>query len=155
MRVMISHSTISVLSTFYGLVSCSFNLNTVGEDWSYTASDLANTTSQACKDAYSANIDCDYTLVGLVASMRPPFKPTSSDYDSTCTTTCSDSLASYMQGIEEACTLPGDKAQNSEEGGHDVYVGGTIDLADISLASVSVIGEVFQYTFAQSCRKDR
>ncbi|KAH8816553.1 hypothetical protein F5884DRAFT_698017 [Xylogone sp. PMI_703] len=135
---------VSVLATCAGVATATFNLNTSGPDWDYTASDLANTTSQACKDAYSADIDCDITLLGLVASMRPGFKPSSSDLDNTCTSTCQDSLAAYVKGVQAACTEPGDKAQESVGGG---------DNTDFYLDPVEIVGQLFQYTFASDCRK--
>jgi hypothetical protein len=67
---------LSLFLSFFSIASASFNLNTSGPDWDYTAKDLANTTSQTFKDAYSANIDCDPTLHCIVASMHPAFKPT-------------------------------------------------------------------------------
>lgn len=130
------------LATFSGLVIASFNLNTSGADWDYVAKDLANTTSKACIAAYSADIDCDATLLGLVASMRPAFKPTSTDFDNTCTTTCSDSVDAYLKGIQEACTADGDAAQE--------YVGGTPSEA---LVPVEIVAQVFQYTLASACTK--
>ncbi|TEY57559.1 hypothetical protein BOTCAL_0213g00020 [Botryotinia calthae] len=130
------------LTTFFGIVNASFNLNTSGPDWDYVAKDLANTTSQACIAAYSADIDCDDTLLGLVASMRPAFKPTSTDFDNTCTTTCYGSVDAYLKGIQEACTADGDAAQQ--------YVGGTPSEA---LVPVEIVAQVFQYTLAKDCTK--
>jgi hypothetical protein len=83
-RLYVSHS-ILLLSIFARLASSTFNLNTSGPDWDYTAKGLANTTSPACQDAYSGDIECDVTLLGLVASMRPGFQPAPSDFDNTCT----------------------------------------------------------------------
>ncbi|KAH8659260.1 hypothetical protein BGZ60DRAFT_382494 [Tricladium varicosporioides] len=126
------------------ITTATFNLNTAGPDWSYVTKKLANTTSDACKSAYSASISCDVTLLGLVASMRPAFKPTSSDLDNTCTTICSASLESYIQGVKKSCTAPGDKANES--------IGGT-NWGNYTLQPVELVGEIFQYTFSQSCRK--
>ncbi|PVH84041.1 hypothetical protein DL98DRAFT_613449 [Cadophora sp. DSE1049] len=126
------------------LTTATFNLNTSGPDWDYVAKDLANTTSQICKDAYTANVDCDPTLLGLVASMPPLFDPTPADMDNTCTTTCKDSLAAYVQGVKDACAAEGDKAQESVGGGNNV---------DMYLDPVDIMGEIFQYQLASSCRK--
>jgi hypothetical protein len=138
-----SHS-LALLSILSGLATATFNLNTSGPDWDYTAKDLANTTSQTCKDAYSADIDCDPTLLGLVASMRPGFKPGTSDFDSTCTSSCKDSLDAYVAGVQAACTAPGDKSQESVGGGDNV---------DMYLDPVEIVGQIFQYTFASDCAK--
>jgi len=119
-----------------------FNLNTSGPDWDYTAKDLANTTSQACKDAYSAEIDCDVTLLGLVASMRPAFQPESTDFTNTCTSTCNSSLSAYVQGVQKACTAEGDKAQESVGGGDNV---------DMYLDPVAIVGQIFQYEWVKDC----
>jgi hypothetical protein len=124
-------------------VTATFNLNTSGPDWDYTTKDLANTTSQACKDAYSVDIECDVTLLGLVASMRPDFKPDASDFDNTCTSACFDSLVNYVNGVYEACTAPGDKAQE--------YVGGG---KDFDLDPVWIVGQIFEYTYASDCAKN-
>ncbi|KAA8568986.1 hypothetical protein EYC84_007955 [Monilinia fructicola] len=128
-------SSLIFLTTFSRVfnVNASFNLNTSGPDWDYVAKDLANTTSQACIAAYSTGIDCDATLLGLVASMRPAFKPTSTDFDNTCTTTCSDSLDAYLKGVQEACSAGGDAAQE--------YVGGSTPEA---LVPVEIVAQVFR-----------
>lgn len=135
---------IAIFATYSSFARATFNLNVSGPDWDYTVKDLANTTSQACKDAYSVDIDCDETLLALVASMRPGFQPGPADFDNTCTTTCSDSLAAYVKGVQEACTAPGDKAQEEEGGG---------DYTDFYLDPVAIVGQVFQYTLAVDCRK--
>lgn len=121
----------------------SFSLNVSGPDWAYTVKDLANTTSEACQTAYSAQIDCDDTLLGLVASMRPAFDPTSDDLDRTCTTTCSDSLASYIQNVIEVCDQPGDLANEAESSN-------TVAAKD----PVALVGQIFQYKLVQSCKKE-
>ncbi|KAH6664246.1 hypothetical protein B0J14DRAFT_430310, partial [Halenospora varia] len=123
----------------------SFNLNTAGPDWNYLASSLANTTSDACKKAYSATIACDPTLLGLVASMRPLFKPTFTDLDNTCTTSCKSSLEAYVQGVKDACKEVGDKAQEFETVGEHTTSGGIV------LDSVWNVGEMFQYTLERDC----
>ncbi|KAI9648884.1 hypothetical protein NHQ30_001450 [Ciborinia camelliae] len=139
---MMKSSPLIFFTTFSGIVNATFNLNTSGPDWDYVVKDLANTTSQACIAAYSADINCDATLLGLVASMRPAFKPTSTDFDNTCTTTCSNSVDSYLKGIQEACTADGDAAQE--------YVGGSTPEA---LVPVEIVAQVFQYTLAKDCTK--
>ncbi|PQE07316.1 ADP-ribosylation factor-related 1 protein [Rutstroemia sp. NJR-2017a WRK4] len=127
------------------IAHASFSLNVSGPDWDYVAKDLANTTSAACIAAYSAPIDCDATLLGLVASMRPAFDPTSDDLDNTCTSTCFNSLDAYVDGVQKACRADGDAAQE--------YIGPDYD-SPMGLVPVEVVGEVFQYTLAQSCRGD-
>ena len=139
-----SKNLVTFLVTYAPLTTATFSLNISGPDWSYGANDLAPTTSLGCQIAYSAMIDCDPTLLGLVASMRPAFDPDSTDLDNTCTTTCSDSLAAYVKGVEAACTAPGDKAQESPGGS---------DFEDFILDPVQVVGQLFQYTWAQSCSK--
>jgi hypothetical protein len=140
LRIYISRP-ILLLSIFARLASSTFNLNISGPDWDYTAKDLANTTSQACQDAYSADIECDVTLLGLVASMRPGFQPTPSDFDNTCTPGCTASLVSYIQSVQEACTAPGDKAQEDAGG------------SQMTLNPVEIVGQIFQYTLVRECSK--
>lgn len=122
-----------------------FSLNTSGPDWDYVASNLANSTSQECKDAYSANIDCDITLLGLVASMRPSFVATSSDLAQTCSSTCKASLDTYVANVTAVCTKPGDKAM--------VSLGG--ECCNYTTAPVQLVGQIFQYHFVIDCSKDR
>lgn len=90
------------LTTFFEITNTSFNLNTSGLDWNYITRDLANTTSQAYIAAYSAANDCVDTLLGFVASERSTFKPTSTDFENTRTTTCFDSVDIYLKDIQEA-----------------------------------------------------
>jgi hypothetical protein len=142
-----SFLALSLLLSSAILASATFNLNTQGPDWDYPAADLANTTSQACKDAYSAPIDCDGTLLGVVASMRPAFSPDASDFDRTCTSTCNASLTTYMKNIKSACSAPGDLAQQSA-----VKPGGGYTWAPAG--PVSIVAAIFQYTFARACVKD-
>ncbi|RAO70849.1 uncharacterized protein BHQ10_006861 [Talaromyces amestolkiae] len=82
--------------------SAAFSLNTGGPNWDYTTKDLASTTSQACKDAYSASIDCNNVLVGMAASLNPNFDVGASDLQNLCTTTCSDSLAHGNKNLFQA-----------------------------------------------------
>ncbi|CEJ60547.1 hypothetical protein PMG11_09118 [Penicillium brasilianum] len=130
------------LSAVLGQATASFGLNVSGPSWDYTTKDLADTTSQACKDAYSASIDCDETLLKLVASMDPDFDPQSSDLQAMCTTTCSDSLSQYVRNVKAACDKEGDLA-GVAKGNKYVYQ-----------ASVATVGEVFQYKYGQACAKN-
>ncbi|KAJ5928424.1 hypothetical protein N7466_007380 [Penicillium verhagenii] len=127
------------LSAALGQATASFSLDTSGPSWDYTTKDLADTTSQACKDAYSADIDCDNTLLELVASMDPDFDPQSSDLQAMCTSTCSDSLTEYVKNVNAACDQSGDLA-GLASGNKYIYQ-----------ASVATVGEVFQYKYAQGC----
>ncbi|KAI9731731.1 MAG: hypothetical protein M1834_004520 [Cirrosporium novae-zelandiae] len=124
--------------------SASFSLDTSGEDWDYTTADLLDTTSQACKDAYSATINCDYTLVGLVASMRSAFSPSSSDLANTCTDTCKASLDAWVANVTSACSEKGDKAQES--------LGGRSN--ELTTDPIQLVGQIFQYEFAKDCAVD-
>lgn len=121
---------------------CSISLNVSGPDWDYTASDLASTASDACRTAYSAAIDCTDTLLGVVASMRPAFDPQAADLDAMCTPACNASLAAYVAAVRTACDQPGDLANEAQ--------GNT----GVPKDPVYVVGEVFQYEFAQACAKD-
>ena len=130
------------LLTFGTFTTASFDLNTQGPDWSYAAEKLASTTSQRCKDAYSASISCDYTLVGLVASMRPGFKPTESDLAKTFTDECKQALDKYTQNLEQECSSEGDRFLVDKGS------------SDESSASIATIGYIFQYRFAQASKKN-
>ena len=130
------------LSAALGQAAASFNLNTSGSSWDYTTDQLADTTSQACKDAYSATIDCEYTLQEIVASMNPDFDPTASDLEAMCTTTCSDSLSTYVKNVKAACDQDGDLAGVAS--GNDVSYN----------APVATVGEVFQYAYGEACAKN-
>jgi hypothetical protein len=121
----------------------SFNLNTPGPDWDYTSSDLANTTSEACKTAWGHNIACTDTLLGVTASMRPGFSPSASDLDAMCVQTCSDSINDWIRNVNDACNRPGDLALQAQ--------GNT----GVPGPKVGMVGEVFKYMFDRSCRKDR
>lgn len=124
----------------------SFSLDTSGPDWDYTTkTGLVNTTSQECKTAYSAPINCDPTLLGLVASMRPAFKPTDVDLARTCISDCSKSLQDYVANVKKACNQKTDLAKESLGGECCRYINDRVE----------VVGQVFQYTFAKSCSKDR
>lgn len=119
--------------------SAAFSLNTSGPNWDYTTKDLANTTSQACKDAFSASINCDDVLVGLAASLNPNFDVDASNLQSLCTTTCSDSLAQYVANIKSVCNQPGDLAG---------LCSGNINVFQ---APVEAAGEYLQYKYGEAC----
>lgn len=130
------------LSAALGQASATFSLNVSGPSWDYTTKDLADTTSQACKEAYSTSINCDETLLKIVASMDPDFNPQSSDLEAMCTTTCSDSLSQYVKKVKVACGLHSDLA-GVASGNKEIYQ-----------ALVATVGEVFQYKYSQSCAKN-
>ncbi|KAL4998661.1 hypothetical protein BDV10DRAFT_69540 [Aspergillus recurvatus] len=125
-----------------------FTLDTKSEYWSYTTSSLANTTSQTCKNAYSAEIACDEYLVALVAanedrSFLPLMEP--SNFTDTCTRTCYDSLRGYIQNVEEKCSETTDVALKG------VGIWGKMEFKDIPVATV---GRIFIYTLMRSCAED-
>ncbi|KAL1858210.1 hypothetical protein VTK73DRAFT_7908 [Phialemonium thermophilum] len=124
--------------------ACSFSLDVSGPDWDFTTQDLANTTSTRCAAAYSAAIDCDETLLGIVASMRPAFRPTAADLDRTCVPSCSRSLDAYVAGVKAACDQPGDRALISIPHTNDAEPG----------PPVALIGEIFQYNLLWACSKN-
>ncbi|KAJ5753174.1 hypothetical protein N7520_010091 [Penicillium odoratum] len=141
---MASATTIFRLFAFsvaFRQATAAFSLDTSGPSWDYTTKDLADTTSQACKDAYSASINCDDTLLKLVASMDPDFDPQASDFEAMCTTTCSDSLTQYIKNVNAACNKDGDLAGLAD--------GNSLDYS----APVATVGEVFQYKYSQGCAK--
>lgn len=125
-------------------VAASFSLNVSGPSWDFTTKNLKNTTSDACKAAYGAPIDCDETLLKLVASMDPSFKPDASDLAATCTPGCSSALDSYIDGVQKACSLPEDAA---EENSKTTKPYGYTDMP------VEIVGQLFQYTFTSDCRQ--
>ncbi len=122
------------------LAAASFSLNVSGPDWDYTIKDLAPTTSQACKDAFSAPIACDATLLGIVASMRPAFNPGPADLARTCVPACADSIDAWIAAVGDACAAPGDRA--------DVAVSSQTEQPGPPVATV---GEVFRYTYREAC----
>ncbi|KAJ5782325.1 hypothetical protein N7457_004099 [Penicillium paradoxum] len=119
--------------------TATFDLDTSGPSWAYTSEDLADTTSQACKDAYSASINCDETLLKIVASMDPDFDPQPADLEAMCTTTCSDSLSQYIKNVNAKCDKDGDLA--------GLNAGRKLDYE----VPVATVGEVFQYKYSQAC----
>ncbi|EED12983.1 conserved hypothetical protein [Talaromyces stipitatus ATCC 10500] len=139
---MVSIFNVLILLCAVRQATATFSLNTGGPNWDYTSKDLADTTSQACKDAYSASIDCDDVLVGMVASLNPNFDPQASDLERLCTTTCSDSLNQYVKNVKAACDNPGDLAGVCD-GNKNLF-----------LAEVETVGEVLQYQYSQACAKN-
>jgi hypothetical protein len=124
-------------------VFAAFSLNTGGPDWDYTSKDLSSTTSQACKDAYGSTIDCNETLMAEVATMRSDFHPGPSDFDRVCTSTCWQSLQTWVKNVNAACSEPGDQA--------------TIALSDNTvglISPVSAVGMIYQYHYKEICAKD-
>ncbi|KAL4782253.1 hypothetical protein BJX76DRAFT_297617 [Aspergillus varians] len=129
-------------------LTSSFTLDTKSTYWRYTTSSLTNTTSQTCKEAYSAEIACDEYLVTLVnANEDRHFLPsmTQSNFTNTCTKTCHSSLATYITNVEKACTEPGDAALKG------VGVWGEMKFTKIPVAT---IGRIFEYTLMRSCAED-
>lgn len=141
-----------LVTLLFRVALATFSLQDQGPDWSYTTKHLAPTTSQKCKDAYIAPIECDPTLLGLVASMRPLFKPTSQDLANTCTSECAASLEAYVQNVKAACIADGDRAQESQGAAGNVD---SIQDSGYILRPVETIGLLFQYVMARSCRKNR
>ncbi|KAL4954682.1 hypothetical protein BDW69DRAFT_193877 [Aspergillus filifer] len=129
-------------------LASTFSLDTKTKYWAYTTSSLANTTSESCKKAYSAEIDCDDYLVALVnANKERPYLPTMefSDFDNTCTKTCHDSLMEYIENVEDKCSGEGDAALR----GKGKY--GEMEFENIP---VSTVGRIFEYTLMRSCAED-
>lgn len=131
-----------VLSFTTRRAEAAFTLNVGGPNWDYTTRDLADTTSQACKDAYSSQIDCDDVLVGMVASLNPNFSVNTSDLDRLCTTTCSDSLSEYIKNVNAVCNQPGDLSGVCK-GNKNLFQ-----------ALVEAAGEVLQYQYGEACSKN-
>lgn len=124
--------------------TCTFSLDTVVTDyWYYVHNHLAATTSPACLAAYSAPIDCDITLLGIVSSGSPNFNPGPADFERTCVPSCLDSLNAYVQNLKDVCTLDGDGA---------LVATNTRPRPQVPVATV---GELFQYEYAFACSKNR
>ncbi|KAF7175138.1 hypothetical protein CNMCM7691_006542 [Aspergillus felis] len=127
----------------------SFSLNTTTEYWNYTTASLSSTTSQECKDAYSANIDCDDFLLALAVSkedrwwLPPDFD--SATFDRTCTATCQSSLSAYVANVEKTCHKASDAALKTND---------TEDLGVKVSVPVVTLGHILQYTLMRSCNKD-
>jgi hypothetical protein len=133
----------ALLTLLLSPLASPFSLNVSGPDWDYVSSDLAPSTSPACRSAYSAPIACDDTLLGLVASMRPLFNPTPADLERTCTASCGAALDAYIEDVRRACGAEGDAAQED--------LGGS---SPMNRVPVEVVGQLFQYTLARSCTRD-
>ncbi|KAI8628990.1 hypothetical protein F5Y19DRAFT_476082 [Xylariaceae sp. FL1651] len=132
-----------VLAIFLQPAACSFSLDTVVKDWwYYVHNHLADTTSQACLDAYSTTINCDMTLLGLVSSGSPNFDPGPADFERTCVKSCADSLEAWVQNVKQVCVQEGDAAL--------VYD----NVRPYPRVPVAVVGEVFQYEYAFACSKN-
>lgn len=131
-------------------LTSAFTLNTKTPYWSYTTTSLANTTSEECKAAYSAEIACNPYLLALVnANEMRPYLPSmqKSNFTATCTKTCHDSLAQYIQNVESACSNPedGDAALKG------VGVWGGMEFRNVPVVTV---GRVLEYTLMSACAVD-
>ncbi|KAE8379030.1 hypothetical protein BDV26DRAFT_280664 [Aspergillus bertholletiae] len=129
-------------------LSQAFSLDTVTSHWNYTTANLVSTTSQKCKDAYSADIACDPFLVQLVNADEKRYFLDDMEKDNftqTCTTSCHSSITKYIANVKAACSERGDAAVSSLG-----FVGrdGTKD------APVQTVGRIFEYTLMRSCSKD-
>lgn len=134
---------LGALLAFLPLASCAFSLNGVVKDyWYYVDNHLADTTSQACLDAYNVPIDCDQTLLGIVSSGSPNFNPGPDDLARTCVATCSDSLDAWIQNVKSVCTASGDGALLETNSRPRPQV------------PIAVVGEVFQYAYAYACSRN-
>ncbi|KAJ2974882.1 hypothetical protein NUW58_g8515 [Xylaria curta] len=115
-----------LLATTLQPAACSFSLDTIVKDWwYYVHNHLADTTSAACLAAYAAPIECDEVLLGWVSSNSPNFNPKPDDLESL-----------------KVCNQEGDAALV-----HTV----TRPYPEVPVA---VVGEVFQYQYAQVCAKN-
>lgn len=85
-------------------------------DWDYRAARLLPTTSDRCRAAFRAKIDCPDTLLNLAASMRPVFEPAPADFALTCSATCKASLDNYLGGLMLNCNAPGDLTEMHTDG---------------------------------------
>ncbi|KAF4168813.1 hypothetical protein CNMCM6936_000758 [Aspergillus lentulus] len=126
----------------------SFSLNTPTKYWNYTTASLSSTTSQECKDAYSANIDCDDFLLALAVSKEgrwwlPEYD--SAMFDRTCTATCQSSLSAYVANVEKTCNKASDAAFKTND---------LDDLGDKVFVPVVTLGHILQYALMRSCAKD-
>lgn len=115
-------------------------------DWDYRAARLLPTTSDRCRAAFRAKIDCPDTLLNLAASMRPVFEPTPADFALSCSATCKASLDNYLGGLMLNCNAPGDLTEMHTDGPRPG------DLVPIEPERVWVVGWVLQYILARSCR---
>ncbi|KAF7595479.1 hypothetical protein BBP40_005815 [Aspergillus hancockii] len=143
------HKLYTLLSACLLSVLCqAFSLDTTSKFWNYTTSQLASTTSQKCKDAYSADIACDYFLVQLVNANEERYYLSDMEpenFTQTCTATCHTSLNDYILNVKEACTERGDAAIQSK---------GYTGKSGTAQAPVQNIGHILQYHLMRSCAKD-
>ena len=122
----------------------SFSLLTGGPDWD-ASNNIAPTTSQACSEAYGATIECDETFLAIAGTtLRSDFDPDAGDLAQACSSTCKSSLDSYVQGVKEACTAAGDRAEVAIS-----------SQATAPNAPVWVYGEIFQWKYLEACATNR
>jgi hypothetical protein len=130
----------------------SLSLNTPTTHWNYTTASLVSTTSQECKDAYSADIACDDFLLALAVSKEDrwwlPPDYDSPNFDRTCTATCQSSLAEYVANVDKTCNKASDAALKTMPGDD------LLDLGEQVHVPVVTIGHILQYTLMRSCTKD-
>lgn len=129
------------------LGACSFSLDVSGPDWNLTAPLLADTTSQACKDAYSAAVDCETTIRDLASNLRQgrAWDPTPEELARACVPACVDSLDAYVRNVRAACDQPGDSAP--------VY-DSSDPLGPRDPAPVADVGELLQYIYSRACARN-
>ncbi|KAL2830102.1 hypothetical protein BJY01DRAFT_121116 [Aspergillus pseudoustus] len=140
---------LSSILLFLSPFTTSLSLDTKTKYWGYTTSSLANTTSQKCKDAYSADIACDDFLAGIVnANEMRGFLP-DMEYDNftlTCTATCHSSLLDWIANLEDKCDQPGDAALRG--------VGHRWREMEFEPIPVVTVGRIFEYTLMRACAED-
>lgn len=127
--------------------ACSFSLDVEGPDLGLTTSRLADTTSQACKDAYSAVVDCQITIPNLASTLRqgPVWDPSPDELERTCVSSCADSLDAYVRSVRDACDQPGDSAPVYEQ---------SDPLGPTNPTAVADVGELLRYTYARACARN-
>ncbi|KAL5343228.1 hypothetical protein BJX70DRAFT_354893 [Aspergillus crustosus] len=133
---------------FFILPIHSFSLDTNTAYWGYTTTSLAESTSQQCKNAYSAEIVCDEYLLALVYAHEdrhylPDMEP--SNFTDTCTSTCHSSLTKYIANVEDSCSESTDAALKG------VGVWGGLDFKEIPVVT---IGQILEYTLMRACAQD-
>lgn len=141
-----------VYSLLVGLLivslSRAFSLNTSTKHWNYTTNNLASTTSQRCKDAYSADIACDSYLLQLVNANEERYflddmEP--ENFTQTCTAACHSSLTKYIANVRVACTERDDAAVSSL---------GFLGKEGTENVPVQTIGHILEYHLMRSCAKE-
>ena len=125
-------------------VLASFSLDTPGPNWQYTTASLADTTNMNCITAYSAPIDCPDALLSLVGATKQNYLPTQKDLSNVCTRTCKNALQDYVTNLGLGCKQQGNIAKESL--GPDV--------GNYRADRVWLVGNIFEYTWAQACAKD-